>query len=94
MTGGLFGSSRELIPMHTIDVGEAMTNLDELLDRVAQGEEICIARHGKPVARLVPDAGPAPSDIRAAIAVIKELRKGRTLGGITIRELIEEGRRF
>ncbi|MGH3630005.1 MAG: type II toxin-antitoxin system Phd/YefM family antitoxin, partial [Sciscionella sp.] len=28
-----------------------------LLDRVAQGEEIVITRHGKPVARLVPNIG-------------------------------------
>ncbi len=33
-------------------------------------------------------------DVRAAIEAIKELRKGRALGGLSVREMIEEGRRF
>ncbi len=39
-----------------IEVGafEAKNKLSALLDRVEQGEEIIITRHGRPVARLVP----------------------------------------
>ena len=33
------------------------TGLATLLDRVEQGEEIVITRHGRPVARLVPNTG-------------------------------------
>lgn len=40
--------------MGQINVHEAKTHLSRLLDRVAAGEEIVIARAGKPVARLVP----------------------------------------
>jgi prevent-host-death family protein len=36
---------------------EAKSKLSALLDRVNQGEEIVITRHGKPVARLVPNSG-------------------------------------
>ncbi|GAA4933847.1 type II toxin-antitoxin system Phd/YefM family antitoxin [Actinomycetospora succinea] len=36
-----------------IGVDEAQERLDELLDRVATGEEFVIARDGRPVARLV-----------------------------------------
>jgi prevent-host-death family protein len=36
---------------------EAKNKLGTLLDRVEQGEEIVITRHGKPVARLVPNVG-------------------------------------
>jgi len=36
---------------------EAKNTLGSLLDRVESGEEIVITRHGKPVARLVPNAG-------------------------------------
>ena len=36
-----------------INVHDAKTNLSRLLDRAAAGEEIVIARAGKPVARLV-----------------------------------------
>ena len=35
---------------------EAKNKLGMLLDRVESGEEIIITRHGKPVARLVPNA--------------------------------------
>lgn len=40
--------------MSTVGVHEAKTHLSRLLRRVAAGEEIVIARAGKPVARLVP----------------------------------------
>ena len=40
--------------MKKVNVHEAKTRLSELLKRVESGEEIVIARSGKPVARLVP----------------------------------------
>jgi prevent-host-death family protein len=42
--------------MDTVNVHDAKTNLSELLRRVEAGEEVVIARAGKPVARLVPAA--------------------------------------
>lgn len=42
--------------MAQVNVHEAKTQLSKLLARVAAGEEIVIARAGKPVARLVPVA--------------------------------------
>ena len=74
---------------------EAKTHLSELLERVAGGEEFTITKHGKPVARLVPmpDAKAKP-DYRAAVEAMKAFSKGRSLDGLSIREMIEEGRRF
>ncbi len=40
--------------MKVVNVHEAKTHLSRLLKRVDAGEEIVIARNGKPVARLVP----------------------------------------
>ncbi|MDH3403183.1 MAG: type II toxin-antitoxin system Phd/YefM family antitoxin [Acidobacteriota bacterium] len=37
-----------------VNVHDAKTHLSRLLDRAAAGEEIVIARYGRPVARLVP----------------------------------------
>ncbi len=37
-----------------VNVHEAKTNFSKLLERVALGEEVIIAKAGKPVARLVP----------------------------------------
>ena len=81
--------------MESVGAYEAKTHLPQLLDRVASGEEIQITRNGRPVARLVPEPAEEITDIHTVIAQIREFRKGRKLGGdITIRELIEEGRRF
>lgn len=40
--------------MTQVNVYEAKTHLSQLLERAAAGEEIVIARAGKPVARLMP----------------------------------------
>jgi prevent-host-death family protein len=46
--------------MTTVNVHEAKTHFRRLLERVAAGEEVVIARAGKPVARLVPIAPEEP----------------------------------
>lgn len=40
--------------MAAYDLHAAETKLSRLLDQVERGEEVAIARHGKPVAKLVP----------------------------------------
>jgi prevent-host-death family protein len=81
--------------MESVGADEAKTHLTELLDRVACGEEIQITRDGRPVARLVPEPPEEMTDIGAVVAQMREFRKGRTLGkDLTIRDLIENGRRF
>ncbi len=82
--------------METVGSFEAKTHLARILERVVQGEEFTITRHGKPVARLVPavPAEPRP-DVRQVIEELKAFSKGNRLGGeVTVRDLIEEGRRF
>lgn len=76
---------------------DAKTHLPQLLDRVEGGETITITRHGKPVAKLVPAGYSKPKpDVRQAVKEMLELRntKGPRLDGLTIREMIEDGRRF
>ncbi len=80
--------------MKTVGAYEAKTNLSRLLDEVAAGEEVVITKHGVPVARLVPVGPERRRSTSEAIEELKELRKGVTLGeGLTIRQLVEEGRR-
>ena len=79
--------------MQSVGSYEAKTHLPALLDRVAQGERITITRHGVPVAMLVPASGVAKPDVRATIQAMIESRKGCRLNGLSIREMIEEGRR-
>jgi len=58
---------------------EAKNTLGALLDRVEQGEEIVITRHGKAVARLAPCA--PTHDRQAAEAALARMRaRARALG--------------
>lgn len=81
--------------MGTISYYEARTHFSELLDQVSRGKSIVITRRGRPAAMLTPPPQEARKDVKAVIGEIKALRRGNTLGkGVTIRDLIEEGRRF
>jgi len=80
--------------MREIGAFEAKSRLGQLLDWVEAGEEIVITRRGKAAARLVPVALPNDQDRgRRAADRIRAMRKGITLGGLSISELISEGRR-
>jgi len=79
--------------MKTVGAYEAKTHLPRLLDEVAKGERITITKHGHPVAVLIPPEAVGTRDVEAVIARFREFRKGNRLNGLTIRELIDEGRR-
>lgn len=78
--------------MKTVGAFEAKTHLSRLLDKVEKGEKITITRRGAPVARLVPVEKEEKPDVSAVIEQIRELRKGITLGGLSLRDMINEGR--
>ncbi len=80
--------------MREIGAFEAKNRLGQLLDLVEQGEEVVITRHGKAVARLVPPTtGFSRSAAREAAQRIREMSRGVRLGGLRVKDLIEEGRR-
>ncbi len=79
--------------MTEIGAYEAKTHLPRLLDRVARGERITITKHGVPVAMLVPAERPRAASVEESVAALRAFRKDITLGGLTLRSLIEEGRR-
>ena len=80
--------------MREVGAVEARNTLGALLDLVQQGEEVVITRHGKPVARLVREREHSDARERARRAgeAIVRLSNGVTLGGVSIKSLIEEGR--
>ena len=82
--------------MYTVGTFEAKTHLSALLDRVAKGDEITITRHGRAVARLVPvTEAAAASGRRDLVRRIDKARRGVKLGpGLSLRRLIDEGRRY
>ena len=80
--------------MRTIGSFDAKTNFSALLERVERGEQIVITRRGKPVARLMPIAGPPKGKVSNAMAKLRELRKGTTLGELSWKELRDAGRKY
>ena len=59
-----------------MNIHEAKTHLSRLLEQVMQGEEVIIAKSGKPVARIVPLGGPAkrrkPGSARGQIKMAED----------------------
>lgn len=81
--------------MKHIQATELKAKLAELLDEVERGQTLVVTRHGKPIARIMPDEEARRAESRRAIAEIRELRKGA--GKATVEEILEwrdEGRRF
>ena len=79
--------------MRSIGAYEAKTHLPRLLDEVSKGERITITKHGRPVAVLVPPDAESARDVEAVMARFREFRKGNRLDGLSIKDLINEGRR-
>ena len=80
--------------MQTLGVFEAKNHLTALLDDVEEGDEVLITRRGKPVARLVPaESGFDRAKARKAAEGLRAASKGQTLGGLSLKDLVGEGRR-
>lgn len=80
--------------MKQLGAYEAKTHLSRILDEVEQGESFTISKHGRPVAVLVPVArSVSPMTTGEVIARLRLNRQGRTLGDVTVRDLIDDGRR-
>ncbi len=79
----------------TIGLFEAKQKLSELVERAGEGEQIGITRRGKLAAMLVPARKDNNVSLKEIFADIERIRK-RTKPlpkGMTIKDLIEEGRR-
>jgi prevent-host-death family protein len=80
--------------MKQIQASIAKARFAELLDEVERGATIEITRHGKTIARLVPDENRRREEIRRTIAKMREARKNGPRA--TIEEILawrDEGRR-
>ena len=79
--------------METVSAYEAKTHLPELLRRVRLGEKIMITRHGIPVAILYPPESERKRETKNVVEDLKKFRKKHALKGLSLREMINEGRR-
>lgn len=80
--------------MSEISAFEAKMYLPQLLERVRKGERFVITEHGIPMAELIPFGKRDPVKIRAAIKDLKAFQKAHGLGGSSIRQMIDEGRKY
>lgn len=79
--------------MTEVGVYEAKTQLPKLLNQVARGRRITITKHGIPVAVLVPAARGQGRPVKEVIRGLLAFRKARSLGKMSLRAMIAEGRR-
>jgi prevent-host-death family protein len=72
---------------------EAKNKFSELLERVGRGAEFTITKHDRPVARLVPAVSLVKGRRKKAAADLRALRDRYSLKGVSVRALIDDGRR-
>jgi len=90
---GELGQTRE------VQASVAKTHFSQLLDEVERGSTIVILRHGKPVARIVPDEEGRRERIAQAIENMRKLAKENVErhGTMTIEEMLSlrhEGHKY
>lgn len=86
--------------MQTVSVAQAKSQFSSLLHSVELGQEVVVTRHGKPVARLVPETGVAISQTMGAdeSQVLDQLAQARQRLSAVVefadwKTLRDEGRR-
>ena len=80
--------------MPEIGAFEAKTQLSQLLQRVQAGERFVITKHKHPVAELIPFQPHDADQVRDAIDGLKAFQETHSLKGLSVRRMIEEGRRY
>ena len=81
--------------MKTVQASEAKAKFSALLSEVERGEVVEITRHGKTIARIVPEADEADRRQRAVQAILDLKNSGRKTG-ITVDDILsarDEGRK-
>ena len=61
--------------MHEVQESEVKAQLPSLLDAVARGETVIITRHGRPIARIIPETDRRQADVESVLAEIEAFRK-------------------
>jgi prevent-host-death family protein len=90
----MINQSKRLVDMREIQASEAKTHLPQLLDDVERGETLVITRHGRRIARIVPEVDLRQEEIAKAMEGIREI--GKRTGRVTVKELLsarDEGRK-
>lgn len=84
---------RILVMTVSVGVFEAKARLSELLELVQSGEEVVITKRGAPIATLRRTQNQAER-AQAVLDALRTIRKKAKPGPESMRDLIEEGRRY
>jgi len=76
-----------------VGIYEAKTHFTRWIDKVAEGDSVVITRHGKPVAVLNSYDPVHKTDLTQVINELRRFRKGKSKGDLSIRQMIDEGRK-
>ncbi len=79
--------------MKKIGAYKAKTQFSKLLESVGRGESIVITKHGNPVALLQPFDSKEKTNVKETVQKLKAFRQKNKLSGLSIRNMIEEGRK-
>jgi prevent-host-death family protein len=79
--------------MRRVGSYELKTHLSEVLDAVEHGQVVIVTRHGKPIARILPTEAAQRNEVGRAVRALLTFPRTPLPKGVTIRGLIEEGRR-
>jgi prevent-host-death family protein len=77
----------------TVGIFEAKQKLSELVERASRGEEIVITRRGRERARLVKASATSKRKVKEILDSFARVRM-KLPNGMTVKDLVEEGRRF
>jgi prevent-host-death family protein len=91
-------TSQNLLPPSEVQASEAKTHLLRLLDNVEQGESFVITRHGRAIARLVPENVQQQTDSARIVQALHALRaslanRGQSFSWNELKSYRDEGRR-
>ena len=78
----------------TVGIFEAKQKLSQLVERASRGEEIIISRRGKEQARLVPMPAERAQTLKEIFDSIMSRPRIKLPRGMTVKNLIDEGRRY
>lgn len=81
-----FDWSDRLVDMRRVQASDAKTHLPRLLDEVERGETLLITRHGRSIARIVPEVDQRNSEVIRAVERMRE--RSLRMSAITVDELI------
>lgn len=80
--------------MISIGLYELKTHLSKIMEQVQAGETVTVTKHGQVIATITGAKARDPEKIKAAIERIKEFRSKVKPDTMTIREMIDWGRRY